>query len=68
MTQTAPPARLDAVRKAGGRHTKYCLILVIFVKIKLEMHEIYQNNCVLFIAYPIFAGQGGGAKVSKMFF
>ena len=23
MTQTAPPARLDAGRKAGGRHIKY---------------------------------------------
>ena len=67
MTPTAPPARLDAVRKAGGRHTKYWLMWIIFVKIKLEMHEVHETYCVLFIAYPIFAGQGV-AKVSKRFF
>ena len=32
------------------------------------MHEVHETHCVLFIVYPIFAGQGGGLRYRKGFF
>ena len=60
------PARLEAVRETGGRHTKYWTEVIITTEINLDLDHISYTIVVLCLSFLSFAGQGG-RKVSGQF-